>query len=74
MVSHLAEETYKRMGNIVHKTTETLGDIVVCTNIYISSSKKEVSITQDMYDGDHLVHKNNVILMVEDLRQILTKV
>ena len=62
------------MGKIIHKSTEIIGDIVICTNVYSSQSGDDISITQDIYDRDNLAHKNNVMLPVSDLEKILVKV
>ena len=62
------------MGRIIHKSTEIIGDIAICTNVYSSQSGDDISITQGIYDSDTLMHKNNVMLPVRHLEQILVKV
>ena len=61
------------MGIIIHKKTEFLGEAVVCTNVYMSVSEEEVSITQDIYYNDRIAHKNNVMMDVDDLIHILQR-
>ena len=61
------------MGKLIHKSTKILGEITISTNVYISDSSSEVSITQGIYDGVDLVHKNNVMLPVSELSKILEK-
>jgi len=50
-----------------------MGNLFTCTNVYVSNFKQEVSITQSIYDQDVLVHKNNVILSVNQLEEIIKK-
>ena len=61
------------MGKIIHKITERMGNLFTCTNVYVSNFRQEVSITQSIYDQDVLVHKNNVILSVNQLEEIIKK-
>ena len=50
-----------------------MGSLFTCTNVYVSNSRQEVSITQAIYDQDVLVHKNNIILSVNQLEEIIKK-
>ena len=61
------------MGKMIHKITECMGSLFTCTNVYVSNFKQEVSITQAIYDQDVLVHKNNIILSVNQLEEIIKK-
>lgn len=61
------------LGKMIHKSTERMGNLFTCNNVYISNSCQEISITQAIYDSDILIHKNNVILPVDQLEQIIKK-
>ena len=50
-----------------------MGSMFICTNVYISNSRQEISVTQEIYDNDTLAHKNNVTLFVTELQEILNK-
>jgi len=61
------------MGKLLHKSAESMGSMFICTNVYISNSRQEISVTQEIYDNDTLAHKNNVTLFVTELQEILNK-
>ena len=59
---------------LVFKRSERMGKEFFWETTAHHNGGGEVGLTQIWYDGDELVSRNSVIIMVEELKEILTQV
>lgn len=59
---------------LIFKRSERMGKEFFWETTAHHNGGGEVGLTQIWYDGDELVSRNSVIIMVEELKEILTQV
>ena len=59
---------------LIFKTSERMGKEFFWETTAHHNGGGEIGLTQIWYDGDELVSRNSVIIMVEELKEILTQV
>ena len=59
---------------LIFKRSERMGKEFFWETTAHHNMGGEIGLTQIWYDGDELVSRNNVIMMVEELKEILTQV
>ena len=59
---------------LIFKRSERLGKEFFWETTAHHNGGGEIGLTQIWYDGDKLVSRNNVIIMAEELKEILTQV
>lgn len=59
---------------LIFKRSERMGKEFFWETTAHHNGGGEIGLTQIWYDGDELVSRNSVIIMVEELKEILTQV
>ena len=62
------------MGKLIYKKLEEIAGLFFDTRIYVSNCKSEVSLNQDIFDEKKLIHKNNVIVKTNQLKEIIDRI
>ena len=62
------------MGRQIYQCDESMGNFHWETRAFVSEEKKEVSITQTWFDDTKVISKQNVMMMTDELRDIISRI